>query len=389
MEHPQDIQSELQRIRPMLLSTARRIMGESDEAEDVVQDALLKLWTLRATLLRPIEPFATVLVRNLALNHLRRHSRKKISLSEIEQMEDATPTSTNDEKTAHLMRMFEKLPEQQRLVLRLHDMEGMDFEQIASITGTPATALRQQASRTRRHLRLRYLAAVSAVVALLLIPLFALRAWQYRQLEERYEGSSSTDNATTTSDRFSHNCNRHCCWPARLRPTSASRHSSARQRPTCCSASATLPKENTWNSYLTNEQTMNNPLRHCVITLMLCLFAATTAMAQNKIDKQMEQISTVGSATFTSAVERDPDTRQVLKVVKVLKISGGSANKLYKAFMDERDSGSFSEQNTETERTLTLTCESKKQVRIYMLHLTGRYYSHAQCTAIIKNKAKR
>ena len=189
MEHPQDIQSELQRIRPMLLSTARRIMGESDEAEDVVQDALLKLWTLRATLLRPIEPFATVLVRNLALNHLRRHSRKKISLSEIEQMEDATPTSTNDEKTAHLMRMLEKLPEQQRLVLRLHDMEGMDFEQIASITGTPATALRQQASRTRRHLRLRYLAAVSAVVALLLIPLFALRAWQYRQLEERYEGS--------------------------------------------------------------------------------------------------------------------------------------------------------------------------------------------------------
>ena len=189
MEHPQDIQSELQRIRPMLLSTARRIMGESDEAEDVVQDALLKLWTLRATLLRPIEPFATVLVRNLALNHLRRHSRKKISLSEIEQMEDATPTSTNDEKTAHLMRMLEKLPEQQRLVLRLHDMEGMDFEQIASITGTPATALRQQASRTRRHLRLRYLAAVSAVVALLLIPLFALRAWQYHQLEERYEGS--------------------------------------------------------------------------------------------------------------------------------------------------------------------------------------------------------
>ncbi len=134
---------------------------------------------------------------------------------------------------------------------------------------------------------------------------------------------------------------------------------------------------------------MNNPLRHCVITLMLCLFAAINAMAQNKIDKQMEQISTVGSATFTSAVERDPDTRQVLKVVKVLKISGGSANKLYKAFMDERDSGSFSEQNTETERTLTLTCESKKQVRIYMLHLTGRYYSHAQCTAIIKNKTKR
>ena len=134
---------------------------------------------------------------------------------------------------------------------------------------------------------------------------------------------------------------------------------------------------------------MNNPLRHFVISLLLCLFAATTATAQNKIDKQMEQISTVGSATFTSAVERDPVTRQVLKVVKVLKIKGNAADKLYKAFMDERDSGSFTEQKTEQERTLTLTCETEAQVRIYMLRLTGHSYYDAQCTVIIKNKAKR
>ena len=134
---------------------------------------------------------------------------------------------------------------------------------------------------------------------------------------------------------------------------------------------------------------MNNPLRHFIITLLLCLITATAATAQNKIDKQMEQISTVGSATFTSAVERDPATRQVLKVVKVLKISGNAANKLYRAFMDERDSGSFTEQKTEQEQTLTLTCETNTQVRIYMLRLTGRYYYDAQCTVIIKNKPKR
>ena len=134
---------------------------------------------------------------------------------------------------------------------------------------------------------------------------------------------------------------------------------------------------------------MNNPLRHFVISLLLVLFTAATATAQNKIDKQMEQISTVGSATFTSAVERDPATRQVLKVVKVLKIKGNAADKLYKAFKEERDSGSFTEQKTEQERTLTLTCETEDQVRIYMLRLTGRYYYDAQCTVIIKNKPKR
>ena len=79
----------------------------------------------------------------------------------------------------------------------------------------------------------------------------------------------------------------------------------------------------------------------------------------------------------------------MLKVVKVLKIKGNAADKLYKAFMDERDSGSFTEQKTEQERTLTLTCESEAQVRIYMLRLTGHSYYDAQCTVIIKNKAKR
>ena len=108
-------------------------------------------------------------------------------------------------------------------------------------------------------------------------------------------------------------------------------------------------------------------MKRYLFTLLCALALMPGAWAQNAIDKAVEQHATLGSSRFTSAVERDPDTRQVLKVVKVLKISGGSANKLYKAFMDERDSGSFSEQNTETERTLTLTCESKKQVRIYML----------------------
>lgn len=185
----EDFQNELTRLRPMLLGTARRIMGESDEAEDVVQDALLKLWTVRETLLSPIEPFATVLTRRLALNRLRRKRHLQISLSEIEQMEDTTAVGADGERFNHLMRLVEKLPERQQLVLRLHDMEGMDFEQIALVMDMPVTALRQMASRTRRHLRLRYLAVVSAVVALLVVPFFGLRAWQNRQLERQYAGS--------------------------------------------------------------------------------------------------------------------------------------------------------------------------------------------------------
>ena len=133
---------------------------------------------------------------------------------------------------------------------------------------------------------------------------------------------------------------------------------------------------------------MNTYLKSLGAAFLLCFLLSIGACAQNKIDKQVEKVSTVGSATFTSAVERDPATHEVVKVVKVLKVKGQPADKLYLAFKDERDSGSFSEQKTENERTLTLTCESEKQVRIYMLRLTGRYYYDAQCTIIIKNKQK-
>ena len=88
-------------------------------------------------------------------------------------------------------------------------------------------------------------------------------------------------------------------------------------------------------------------------------------------------------------VERDPDTRQVLKVVKVLKISGSSASSLKRAFEDERESGSFSEQRDSNGQTMTLTCEKSAQVRIYQLRLTGSLANpHAECTVIIKNKVK-
>ena len=57
---------EVKAMRPMLLSVARGILGSDEEAEDVVQDAMLRLWQLRDEPICNVRGFARVVVRNLS-----------------------------------------------------------------------------------------------------------------------------------------------------------------------------------------------------------------------------------------------------------------------------------------------------------------------------------
>ena len=73
----------MQRLRPVLIAEATRYMGNADEAEDMVQDALLKLWQMCDQLKSPVDGLARVLVRNICLSHcpLRLGAMRKRSMS--------------------------------------------------------------------------------------------------------------------------------------------------------------------------------------------------------------------------------------------------------------------------------------------------------------------
>ena len=181
-------------LRPRLLAQATRYLRDTAEAEDTVQDAMLKMWVLHDQLIGNAEAFASVLVRNLSLNRLRQLHRMQtlteMDLLEMERLDaDSRSQQDTDEQVAQLMTLVEALPDRQKTILRLHDLEGMDYDEIAQVTGLSAASLRQTISRARRLLRLRYLAAVSAVVAVLVVGVTGYRALQDYQLDRRYEGS--------------------------------------------------------------------------------------------------------------------------------------------------------------------------------------------------------
>ena len=142
-------------MRPMLLQVATGLLGSAADAEDSVQDALLKLCLMADTLRRPVAPLAKVLVRNLCVDRLRRR-RQTVPL-ELTAMQVQPQEGMDGDALAHVMKVIDTLPAAQQVVLRLRHIDGMPMDEIARLTGASEAAVRKQLSRARMAVRKHYL----------------------------------------------------------------------------------------------------------------------------------------------------------------------------------------------------------------------------------------
>ena len=151
----EDFQREAEAMRPMLLQAATALLGNAEDGEDAVQDALLKLWGMAEELRRPVAPLARVLVRNLCVDRLRRR-RQTVPL-ELTAMQAVPQEGVDGDAFAHVMKVIDTLPAAQQVVLRLRHIDGMAIEDIARLTGASEAAVRKQLSRARMAVRKHYL----------------------------------------------------------------------------------------------------------------------------------------------------------------------------------------------------------------------------------------
>ena len=141
----------MQRLRPVLIAEATRYMGNADEAEDMAQDALLKLWQMCDQLKSPVDGLARVLVRNICLDSIRRRKPR-------EGIESLPPAAGSNEKEEHerierMMAIVEDLPDAPQTILRLRHMEGMEMKDIARLLHMEEAAVRKALSRARQAVR--------------------------------------------------------------------------------------------------------------------------------------------------------------------------------------------------------------------------------------------
>lgn len=149
----EEFEIEIVRLRPKLIEKARRYLRDNDEAEDVVQDALCRLWQMCDKLHLPMDALAMVLTRNLCINKLQRQ-KPTVSLGQHQAEGDNT---SNHQRVERMMSIIETLPELQQLILRLHHMEGMKTRDIAEMTQMSEAAIRKALSRARMMVREKYL----------------------------------------------------------------------------------------------------------------------------------------------------------------------------------------------------------------------------------------
>lgn len=152
---PEDFPQIASQLRPGLIVIAAKIIGNSDEAKDIVQDVLLKLWLLCPQLREPIDTLARVVTRNMACSY-RRRRRPAGDISEMEISSDEED-EREEENLERIMRCIDELPAFQQLVFRLRHIDGMSYAAIADLTGSSETALRQTVSRARKSIRDQYL----------------------------------------------------------------------------------------------------------------------------------------------------------------------------------------------------------------------------------------
>ena len=142
----------MQRLRPMLIAEATKYLGDANDAEDMVQDAMMRLWQMCSQLHSPVDGLARILVRNLCLDAIRRRKPRE----GIEALPAAIGNSNEaveHERIERMMSVVESLPDVPQTILRLRHMEGMEMIDIARLLQMEEAAVRKALSRARQAVR--------------------------------------------------------------------------------------------------------------------------------------------------------------------------------------------------------------------------------------------
>jgi RNA polymerase sigma-70 factor (TIGR02957 family) len=156
-----DLAAAHQRLRPLMFAIAYRMLGSVSEAEDVVQDALLRMHGVEEPV-ESLEAYATTVTTRLAIDRLRSARARRERYVGLWLPEPLVTSAEDDDPEARLERaddvslaflmLLERLSPVERAVFLLREAFGYDYDDISRVVGRSAAHCRQLLHRAREHL---------------------------------------------------------------------------------------------------------------------------------------------------------------------------------------------------------------------------------------------
>ncbi len=137
---------------------AKRLLVSSEEAEDATQELFFKLWKSKEKLeeYKNVEAFAMTMTKNYCYDRLKSKQASNLTLVHSNYKEKDTSLDKKVEyqdSVNQVHKLIEELPEQQKLIIQLRDIEQYDFDEICEMVNMKPTAVRVALSRARKSIR--------------------------------------------------------------------------------------------------------------------------------------------------------------------------------------------------------------------------------------------
>ena len=143
-------------LKDRLFRVAWCILRSKEEAEDIVQDVMLKVWRDEKGKVENLTAYCYTMARNLALNRLVLKDNRSKELEgayEQEVQEQPLENIIRTEKMKLLYRMIDGLPGLQRDVVQLRDMEGLSYRDIAKTLQVTEEQVKVNLFRARKKIK--------------------------------------------------------------------------------------------------------------------------------------------------------------------------------------------------------------------------------------------
>ena len=154
---------QIQGIRDGVFRVAKRILISKEEAEDATQEVILKLWNMEESKRKSfnnLEAYTITMAKNHCLDRIKSKQAQVLSLNEQFQSQPSPSLQKQIEVSNEMewvVKLIDQLPERERMILQLREIEQYEFDQIASLMEIPEGTVRVYLSRIRKKIKKQFI----------------------------------------------------------------------------------------------------------------------------------------------------------------------------------------------------------------------------------------